>query len=414
MKVHKSLKHAFNMVLHSKLRSWLTILGIVIGVASVIAIVALGDGMQASVESQFNGKGADLLTVTAGAARGGGFGGGGGGGDNGGGGGASTTNVTPQLTDSDVQTIRGVSGIGSIDTQISGRVTIYYLGQTGSVNVNGVDQSVWSQMNQPVINQGRTLSTADTNVVLIGGRLGSGYFDRPVGISSTITLDGKAFRVIGITNDSSTTIYMPINMAYQVLSDKNRGVYDKIVIQVKDPTLVAETANVTREALAIKRHVIGKKQDFSISDPSAQLATRQQMLSSITMFLTAIAAVALIVGAVGIANTMFTSVLEKTKQIGIMKAIGATRQDILLIFLFNAALIGLIGGLIGVIFGYLLAQVLPMFISIGPVRGTTIAIVRLSTILMALGVSVGIGVIAGAVPAWSASKLKPVDALRYE
>ncbi len=141
--------------------------------------------------------------------------------------------------------------------------------------------------------------------------------------------------------------------------------------------------------------------------------TRSEMMSSMNTFLLAIAAVSLIVGAVGVANTMFTSVLEKTKEIGIMKAIGARNKDIMAIFLFNAALIGLVGGFIGIIFGILLSGILPALMGdVGMFRSGTF--VSLESIIISLTVSVGIGIIAGFVPAYQASKLKPVDALRYE
>jgi len=412
MKLYKSLKHAFDMVLHSRLRSWLTIVGIVIGVASVISIMALSNGLQQEVAAQFTGRGVDLLTIRAGAPRGGGFGGFGGG-EGGGGGGASTTNKTPELTRADVQTLRGINGIGDIDTQINGQATIYYLGQSGKVGVTGVNQDVWAKMTNPTLQAGRPLETSDTNVVVIGGRLASTYFNNPIGINQGLVIGGRAFRVVGIMNDSSTSVYMPIQQAYPLLTDKTENVYDNIIVQVKDVTQVSNVSAAITQAMALRRHVV-KRPDFSVSDPSAFLATRQATIQSMTMFLTAIAAVALLVGAIGIANTMFTSVLERTKQIGIMKAIGATRGDILTLFLLNAALIGLIGGLIGVVFGYILAQIMPSIIQLGPGRAGSGALVDVKTVLLALSVSVGIGIIAGLVPAWNASKLKPVDALRYE
>jgi len=413
MRLYKSFKHAFGMVLHSRLRSWLTIVGIVIGVASVIAIMALGDGLEAAITAQFTGRGVDLLTVTAGAPRGGGFGGFGGGGLGGGGGTASSNNKTPELTRADVQTLRGVSLVGDIDTQISGQADIYYLGQTGKVSVTGVDEAVWAKMTVPTLQAGRPLGPSDTNVVVIGGRLASTYFKSPLGINQGVVIGGRAFRVVGVMNDSSTSVYMPINQAYPLLTDKNRDTYDRIVVQVRDVNQVANASAAITQAMTLRRHVTNKP-DFSVSDPSAQLATRQATVASLTMFLTAIAAVALIVGAVGIANTMFTSVLERTKQIGIMKAIGATRGDILALFLFNAALIGLIGGIIGAIFGYILAQGMPMLLSFGPGGNNTVAVVKITTVLLAVGISVLIGLVAGFIPAWSGSKLKPVDALRYE
>jgi putative ABC transport system permease protein len=144
---------------------------------------------------------------------------------------------------------------------------------------------------------------------------------------------------------------------------------------------------------------------------------RTEMMSSMTSFLTAIAAVALLVGSVGIANTMFTSVLEKTKDIGIMKAIGAKNKDILIIFLLNAALIGLIGGLLGAILGTILSGLLPSLMGQSGGMMSRLAsgsAVSMKSIIMALSVSVFIGISAGTIPAIQASKLKPVDALRYE
>jgi putative ABC transport system permease protein len=143
------------------------------------------------------------------------------------------------------------------------------------------------------------------------------------------------------------------------------------------------------------------------------LQKAQEMTDAMSTFLLAIAAVSLIVGSVGVANTMFTSVLEKTKEIGIMKAIGARNNDILYIFLFNSILIGLVGGIIGIIIGVTLSYFLPSVLGNTPLKDTPI-IISLNSILIGLFVSIVVGMIAGIVPAYKASKLKPVDALRYE
>ena len=165
--------------------------------------------------------------------------------------------------------------------------------------------------------------------------------------------------------------------------------------------------------LMLVRHVTAKTKDFSLSSSKLMQETRSEMMSSINSFLVAIAAVSLIVGAVGIANTMFTSVLEKTKEIGIMKAIGARNKDIMYIFLLNAALIGLVGGFLGSVFGVILSGTLPALMGeTGMLRGGTF--VSVNAIMLALSVSVIIGIASGIVPAYQASKLKPVDALRYE
>ncbi|HMB44251.1 MAG TPA: ABC transporter permease [Candidatus Methanoperedens sp.] len=413
MKLNKCFKHAFNMVLHSKLRSWLTITGIIIGVAAVIAIVSIGDGMQQSLNAQLNALGGDIVTISAGFERGGGmFGMRGGTGDHGDSGSQATTREIV-LDRSDLQVLKGVPDIALIDTNIRGSVDISYLGKKGAVSVTGVDQSVWSKITTSKIRTGRMLDSADQNVIVIGGRLASSYFDQPVGINKMVMINGSAFRVVGILDDQGNSVYMPIQMAYQVIPDKTNNIYDTLVVKIKDENLLDEVITKIENKLMTVRHVTAKNKDFSISSRKEMQQTRADTMNSMNTFLLAIAAVSLIVGSIGIANTMFTSVLEKTKEIGIMKAIGARNQDILSIFLFNAAFIGLVGGILGIILGTILSGFMPALMGGLPLgRGT--AIVTLNSIAMALSVSVTVGILAGIIPAYQASKLKPVDALRYE
>ncbi|VVB95042.1 MacB-like periplasmic core domain protein [uncultured archaeon] len=411
MKLNKCFKHAFNMVLHSKLRSWLTITGIVIGVAAVIAIVSIGDGMQQSLNAQLNALGGDIVTISPGFERGGGMFG-----MRGGGGGSSGPQATTKeivLGRSDLQALKGLPDIALIDTNIRGSVDISYLGKTGKVSVTGVDQGVWSQITTSKIKTGRMLDSADQNVIVIGGRLASSYFDQPVGINKMITINGSAFRVVGILDDQSNSVYMPIQMAYQMIPDKTNDIYYTLVVKIRDENQLDEVITKIENKLMTARHVTTKSKDFSVSSRKEMQQARADTMNSMNTFLLAIAAVSLIVGSIGIANTMFTSVLEKTKEIGIMKAIGARNHDILLIFLFNAAFIGLVGGIIGIMLGTLLSGFMPALMGGLPMaRGT--AIVTLNSIFMALSVSVTVGILAGIIPAYQASKLKPVDALRYE
>ncbi|MFA4936482.1 MAG: ABC transporter permease, partial [Candidatus Methanoperedens sp.] len=411
MKLKKCFKHAFNMVLHSKLRSWLTITGIVIGVAAVIAIVSIGEGMQQSLNAQLNALGGDIVTISPGFERGGGMFGMRGGGSSSGGSQATTKEIV--LGRSDLQALKGIPDISLIDTNIKGSVDISYLGKTGKVSVTGVDQRIWSQITTSKIKTGRMLDSADQNVIVIGGKLASSYFSQPVGINKMVTINGSAFRVVGILDDQTNSVYMPIQMAYQVIADKKNDIYDTFVVKIKNEDQLDEVITKIQDKLMTARHVTQNKKDFSVTSRKEMQQARADTMNSMNAFLLAIAAVSLIVGSIGIANTMFTSVLEKTKEIGIMKAIGARNPDILLIFLFNAGFIGLVGGLIGVILGTILSGFLPALVGNLPlVRGTTI--VSLNSIIMALSVSVIVGILAGIIPAYQASKLKPVDALRYE
>ena len=218
-------------------------------------------------------------------------------------------------------------------------------------------------------------------------------------------------------HDSGNSISAGYRKAFDkdfgLIHDKENGVYDSIIVKIKDENDLDAVIEKIEGKLMLSRHVTEKDKDFTVSSNKQMQEQRSEMMSSMNAFLVAIAAVSLIVGAVGIANTMFTSVLEKTKQIGIMKAIGARNKDILLIFLLNAGLIGLVGGLLGVIFGTILSGSLPALMGeVGMLRGGTFVSLHLA--LVGLGVSVFVGIAAGIFPAYKASRLKPVDALRYE
>jgi len=186
MKTHKAFKHALNMVLHSKLRSWLTILGIVIGVAAVISIMSIGAGLQQQVSSQLNALGGDLLTVSAGASRAGGHGWG------------RSSQSTAKATDEEVvldrtdfQAIKGLSDIAYIDTNIRGSADAYYLGKEGSVSVIGVDPAVWAQVTTTELAEGRMLGPADSNTIVIGGALAADFFENPLGVNQLLQIESK-------------------------------------------------------------------------------------------------------------------------------------------------------------------------------------------------------------------------------
>lgn len=414
MKLGKCFKHAYVMVLNSKLRTWLTILGIVVGVAAVIAIISMSEAMQETVSTQLSELGGDIVTISPGFSRGSAMFGMG---PEGGRGpapppGEGLTEET-LLTRRDLQVLKGMSDIALIDTNIRGSVEVSYLGKKGAVSVTGVDQKVWSKITTDEMKDGRMLDSADQNVVVIGEMLSSSFFDQPVVINKIITIENRTFRVVGILDDQSNNIYMPIQMAYQVIDDKENGKYDTLVVKIKNEDQLDEVITKIESRLMTSRHVTQSDKDFTVTSSKKMQQRRAEMVNSMNMFLLAIAAVSLIVGSVGIANTMFTSVLEKTKEIGIMKAVGARNNDILFIFLFNAAFIGLVGGIIGIFLGAILSYFLPSLMGDSPLTESTV-IVSLNSIIIALFVSIVVGILAGIIPAYQASKLKPVDALRYE
>ncbi len=196
---------------------------------------------------------------------------------------------------------------------------------------------------------GRLLEPGDTYVAVIGSGVASGTYKQDIGVNQVITINGKAVRVVGILEEKGEggdrSIYMPINGAVTLISDAKEGVYDTITVKAKSESLVDTLMTKIVKKLMVSRHIAREDdRDFSVSASKSMAESITEMTSSMTLFLGAIAAVSLLVGAVGIANTMFTSVLEKTKEIGTMKAIGAKNRDILMIFLFNSAMVGLVGG----------------------------------------------------------------------
>jgi putative ABC transport system permease protein len=403
------LRMGLNMLVHSKLRSWLTIIGIVIGVGSVIGIISLGDSMQANVQSKLAEMDLTKISITPGYSKASsnmpgppGMGG------------SSSTDAT--LTDKDMRTLQGLDSIQYKEGEISGSEKVKYLGQTATLSITGVDPQVWKYMTTLKTSSGRLLEPADKYVAVIGSKVANEIFDHNIGINQVITINNKSVRVVGILKEEGmggddSKIYMPIDGAVDLITDAKKDVYDSITVKAKSEDQVDGLLEDIKKRLMISRHINQEKdRDFTLSASKSMASSVTSMTSTMTLFLGAIAAVSLLVGAVGIANTMFTSVLEKTKEIGTMKAIGAKNRDILMIFLFNSGMVGLVGGILGVMLGAIVSA------GLQSMMGSMTAGGGLSIALMVEGLllAVSIGVISGVVPAYRASKLKPVDALRYE
>lgn len=421
MKFSKCLKLALNILIHSRLRSWLSITGIVIGVASVITILSLGEGMQQSLEERLGGLGADIITVSPGFSRAvgamGGF-------HRREGFEAENSAAQKNLTNKDVQALKLVPNIAYIEGVISKRAEIGYLTETFSSSVKGVDTKVWKSIVTTELESGRYLSQGDTNVAVIGNELADDRFKQDIQLNRQITIEGKPFRVVGILKESSgmgssSGVFIPIETARTTLEDAGEKEFDSIEIKIKDTNLIEETLEQIEKKLMLARAVSEKTKDFSVSSVKAMQETISETLTTMTLFLGAIAAISLLVGAIGIANAMFTTVLEKTKDIGVMKAIGAKNSDILLIFLFSSGMIGLSGGIIGAIFGFIGSKLISTFLASSLMMGGraasgSVAVITPRIVLLVLSISISIGIISGVIPAYRASKMKPVEALRYE
>jgi putative ABC transport system permease protein len=284
---------------------------------------------------------------------------------------------------------------------------------------------VWKEITTDTLSSGRSLTTSDTYSIVIGGNLANNVFSG-IPLNSKVTIEGKVFKVVGILS-SGNSVYMPINTAREVFSPGSTN-YNSILVKITDDSTNATNKTITEitKVLMMERGILLQKNvDFSISNPAEIQATVSSTLNTISVFLGAIAAISLIVGAIGIANTMFTSVLEKTKEIGIMKAIGAKNRDVLSIFLINSGMIGMVGGIGGALLGVVASGLISSLATssnstttqgAGNMIGSLFTSASINPWLLvgAVAFSVLIGMVAGMIPAYRASRLKPVDALRYE
>lgn len=414
MKTFDTFRLSLSHVKKSKMRSWLTTIGIVIGVAAVVAIISIGEGMQESVASRLGSLGADLITVNPGYTRAtrGGF--------EGPRGGSAGIN----LTDRDVNVIKQVPGVLYVNGMVSGISEIILGTEKTSAVINGVDTSVWRSMVTTELEAGRYLQPGDSNAVVIGYSLAHEIFLQPITLNRPITIGGKTFKVVGIFVQSGggfggggdNVVYMPADYARDVITTNiSRNTFTSIMVKVADTTQADKVAEDIVTKLMPARHVNPQTRDFTV----IAFATIQQQINSvvqtISLFLAAIAAVSLLVGAVGIANTMFMSVMERTRQIGLLKALGATDSEVMKLFILESALFGFVGGVLGIITGVLISVLISAvgLRAIGP-GGTMNAVVTPQLLVFALGFSIFVGIISGVAPARSASKMNPVDALRFE
>ncbi|WP_321418588.1 ABC transporter permease [uncultured Methanomethylovorans sp.] len=398
------LKMALSILYHSKLRSWLTIIGIVIGIGAVVTIISLSNGLSANMESRLSDMDLTLITITPGYTK------------------ASSTMGPPhmdggttssdaELTKKDIRAIKLVDNIDYISGQISGRESVYYMGESATLSITGVDPQVWQYMATYDLESGRLLDPTDKYVAVIGYKVAKEMYNDPISLNRIITINGKSVRVVGVlaSGEDDNAIFMPIDAAVELIEDAEPDVFDSIVVKADDVDNVKTVKEKVETKLMISRNVMNEAdRDFSVSDSLSMAETVTEMLSSMSLFLGAIAAVSLVVGSVGIANTMFTSVLEKTKEIGTMKAIGATNVDIMMIFLFNSALVGFVGGVIGIILSFILTYLMGKLMNISNIT------VAPYLVILGISIAVVIGVISGVVPAYNASRMRPVDALRYE
>lgn len=437
MKFVDILKLSLNGLTHRGLRSWLTILGIIVGVAAVIAMLSIGAGMSQSMQSQMSNFGADVLTVSVGrtfaSGPASGFEGrfqpGDSNGPPGMPGQSSQTTTTEEstLTDTDILAISTAEGVESVTGVISDRATVQYLAQTVSVTVEGVEPSAWNTMTTSELASGRFLESGETTSVLIGNGIANGMFDSNLTVDTQIRIGSKTFTIVGILKESGTgsfggddrTVFMTIQAAREILTDIGSNEYSSIQVKVSDTNAIDQIIENVENVLYASRMVTADTADFTVTSPTSMLETIQSTMQTLTFFLTGIAAISLLVGAIGIANTMFMSVMERTRLIGIMKSIGTRNSEIMKMFLAESGIIGLMGGLLGIFLGFIVVGIISSigFNIVGMGRmgtSTSVAIVTPQLILFALAFSTIIGIVSGLIPARKAANLQVVEAMRSE
>jgi putative ABC transport system permease protein len=408
----ESARLAIKTLIANKLRAFLTMVGISIGVGAVIALLAIGVGVQNYIAEQFTSAGTNLVGVTPGRAQRGGPPGGFG-------------NQTV-LTVNDYKAIAAsVPHLENTAAEFSAIGNFVYEGATTQVQVNGALPAFSELRNWPT-SLGRFIDEADnggrSRVVVLGGTAAKDLFPEEDPLDKVVKINNVPFRVIGVMQskgssflgDQDAVAFVPLATAQERLFQRQaqsrtgeRSV-STIYLQVTDekdrPAMQVALRDLLRERHKLKE---GDEDDFTITSQTQLLDTFGQVTGALTIFLGAIAAISLLVGGIGIMNIMLVSVTERTREIGLRKAIGAKSRVILGQFLTEAIVLSLIGGVIGILLGSAIALAIGYFTDFKPV-------IQLQAIALAVGFSMAVGLFFGIYPARRASLLNPIDALRYE
>ncbi|MBL7142063.1 MAG: ABC transporter permease [Candidatus Pacebacteria bacterium] len=405
----EELKEYFNIAVRNirtrSLRSFLTILGIVIGVFLIISLLSLSEGLKSTINQQLQAMGGEMVMVMPGSDE------------------DLLTSMMfggAKLQKEDIEAIKKAEGVDKVlGFSYTGAIA-RFKEESKQIAIAGYDP--WKEgLDILSIFQGWSLTEgrwpSKGNEVLIGSQVATEIFSKEVKAGSEITIKGRKFQVAGVldslgSKQDDSMVYMDMKV-YQDVTGEKRGTAAYAMVKLEDGVDENVVAQKIEEALSEtrKRRSGTDEADFSVITSEKMGAIAGNILGIIQMVIFAFASIAIIVGGIGITNSMFTSVRERTKEIGIMKAIGAKNSAILLIFLFEAGIVGLIGGIGGTLLGSLLAKGIEFYGQVHPVFYFT-ASVNLGLVVFGLVFSFIIGCVSGVLPARTAAKLKPVDALR--
>ncbi|MDK2917632.1 MAG: putative transport system permease protein [Candidatus Petromonas sp.] len=385
-----AIKVALKNIRTNKMRTFLTMLGIIIGVSAVIILVSVAQGTTENITKRIESLGTNLLSISI---RGRG--------------------TEDSISMEEIEKLKNKKGIDSVAPVVNGNVTVKYETETMDVTLEGVDQN-YSNVRNHHSEYGRAINPIDVEyrqkIVLLGSEVKNELFGDANPIGEKIQINGNDFKVVGVLEEKGSSlggnndekILIPISTAQRFL--RTTGIRN-IYIQATSADIV-EDVQVEVENFLLKK--FNNDEDaYRVFNQAEMLSTMGEVTNNMTMMLGGIAAISLLVGGIGIMNIMLVSVTERTREIGIRKAIGAKRKDILIQFLLESAVISGLGGLIGVLLGIGGSDLLTRFFSLNTKISPFILIISYSF-------SIIVGMFFGIYPASKASKLKPVDALRFE
>jgi len=405
MNILENIRNALGAIGSNKMRTGLTMLGIIIGVASVVLMVAIGQGAQKSVTSRLESLGTNLLSISPGSPK--------------------QTNVrfgggsTSTLEDTDADAIRAnVPGLSGIEPELSGRQQVINGTQNANTSVIGTTPDYLSVRNV-TLDYGTFITQAHLagveKVAVLGPDTVATLFPGdPAPLGKTFHVGKHIFTVIGVLKSKGSSgmtnrddlVLIPLTTMQRRLVGKNTLSSISVSVTNQDDM---EYVQQVITAVLLNAHGITdtEDQDFTVLSQADAVETLNEVTGTFTLLLGGIAAISLLVGGIGVMNIMLVSVTERTREIGIRKAIGAKKRDILLQFLVESTVLSVMGGIIGILISAVGSWIIKRYFSLD----TSVA---LSSVLLAFAFSVGVGIFFGMLPAWKAAKLRPIEALRYE